>query len=425
MKPTLLSLWLLVPCVQPCALAGQEIHRTNAESPEKKTGEYFNLTPRQMIMAQGLSYLSLPSVPGGTPARLGLDLCSVRSMQEAHEHIPLPGQRDPIILAPPPRTERVGWFMPLTIEQVQLAQAIGHWSVSPLPTMIPFQNVGEISTSAALARGYHHYLLNGAADNEGFLVEDSADPENVFFKSRRDADARYYLIYLAGQAPPGGLVAEALRGESTARSFVVLRQQPDRHRGQVIHIQGELRRVVHFPMRREVPGVPKVYQGWVTFGSAKYTYCILFTGLPPNFPPERDWGRMSLPIEFDGYFLKTLKAGDDKEKAYLCPVLVGKTVKITASRSGLGWWQIVAAIGVGLLGTIVFFSVAMWIYRRSERRYAEKIAELRGRRAGLREQPTDQTPPAASLPSIWERPAIADGSGNPPQAPRNGRENGG
>jgi hypothetical protein len=131
---------------------------------------------------------------------------------------------------------------------------------------------------------------------------------------------------------------------------------------------------------------------------------VLFTELPKSFPPEREWDRLYLrDVQFDGYFLKVLRVDRPEEskspvRASYIPVLVGRTVQLLPPDSvaaTVPWQTILLAFLVALgVGTI-----AMILYRRSERRYLAKMAEVR-RRVEQREDYPDSASPAESQ-GVW------------------------
>ncbi len=222
-------------------------------------------------------------------------------------------------------------------------------------------------------------ILAKAVDRDGFLFPE----DEVNLRARGDADARYHLIELGSLARPEDLAADATANVR----YADLIRDPSRYRGQVIHIEGSLRRVDRYAMHEPPPGVKECFVGWLVAGrpDREQIYCVLFTDLPPGFPPEKDWLQHIVNgAKFDGYFLKVLRAEDAKNpRGRPVPVLVGRTViapPVVRAEEGANWLSL-GVTAVFIAGVFVCL-VAVILYRRGDRRVADRLSELR-RRAAL------------------------------------------
>lgn len=221
--------------------------------------------------------------------------------------------------------------------------------------------------------------LQGALDREVFLDEDehaqATDPK------RRDADARYHLLSLAKEATREQLAAD---GKANVR-FSALVDKPRDYRGEVIHIKGDLLWVQTFELQRPTPGMEYVYQGLIVVPGTGQSYGILFTDLPEHMPVERLWKRLYLrDVTFDGYFLKVLKVAlpadkNNPARTGFIPVLVGRSPVLPTPPPQFDVIGTLTTIGVILAVALVLGTIALWLYRRSERRYLAKMAEVRAR----------------------------------------------
>lgn len=223
------------------------------------------------------------------------------------------------------------------------------------------------------------HWVTGAIDHEVFLDED--ETSQALDPKRRDADARYHLLALAKEATLQQLAADA---RSDIR-YSALVSKPRDYRGAIVRVKGDLMWVQTFELQRPTPGMEFVYQGLMVVPSTGQSYGILFTDLPEHMPPERLWARLYLRnVTFDGYFLKVLKVqlpADRNNPARIgyIPVLVGKSPIIPEPPPVFDIYGALRTIGVILAVALIVGTVAMWIYRRSERRYLAKMAEIRAR----------------------------------------------
>jgi hypothetical protein len=221
--------------------------------------------------------------------------------------------------------------------------------------------------------------VSGAIDHEVFLDEDETSQE--LDPKRRDADARYHLLALAKEATLEQLAADAQEVRHSA-----LMAKPREHRGKIVHIRGDLLWVQTFELLRPTPGMEFVYQGLIVHPGTGHSYGILFTDLPEHLPPQRLWGRLYLRnVTFDGYFLKVLKVhlpADRKNPARIgyIPVLVGKSPVIPPPPPRFDLWGTLGTVGLTAVILFAIATAALYFYRRSERRYQAKMAEVRARR---------------------------------------------
>ncbi|MCS7166368.1 MAG: hypothetical protein RMI91_00315 [Gemmatales bacterium] len=244
-------------------------------------------------------------------------------------------------------------------------------------------------------------LLRGAQDREGFLVEPRELADNfVFRRARLDADARYHLISLVleqARANREGFL-QLLRQDALWNvPYELLCDKPHRYRGEVIGMQGTLVWVKRFPLERGGSGnLPEyIYHGVLEQGGSRHRpVWLLFTHLPDNMPPEKDWPRLFIHnATFIGYYLKVVgieppvepprsRASTKPQPARLYfPVLVGYTVELPPPPPGEDWISLLLLVTTIVGGIVLVSALALYIYYRSERRYLEKVAQVRERAA--------------------------------------------
>src|SRR5207302_5396320 len=114
------------------------------------------------------------------------------------------------------------------------------------------------------------------------------------------------------------------RGARRDVTYAHLWEEPGKHRGQIIHVEGRLRRLRKFDASRIAvkEGVPVLYEAWV-FEEQYYhnPYCVIVSELPRGL---RVGDKLDDRAGFDGYFFKRYRyqAGDTVRDA---PLLIGRT----------------------------------------------------------------------------------------------------
>lgn len=285
-------------------------------------------------------------------------------------------------------------------------------------------------------------ILRGARDREGFLVEPAEAADNPFFRQeRQDANARYHLIALVleqARGGPEGFLRQLHQDAIWNVPYELLRDKPQRYRGEVIGLRGTLVWVKRFALERGGSGgLPEyVYQGVLEQdGLRERPVWLLFTHLPDNMPPEKEWLNLfAAETTFVGYYLKVVgiepppepprarAANKPRPTRLYFPVLVGYTVELPPPPPGQNWFAVLLIVA-GIVGGIVLMSaIALYFYYRSERPYLEKIAQVRERVARREEvaEPTEPFEPGPMLLENWNGNASDSSSGSkkmPPDGP--------
>ncbi len=159
---------------------------------------------------------------------------------------------------------------------------------------------------------------------------------------------------------------EQLRNEITTNPrFHDLYTKPSEHRGELIHVRLNARRVL--PIDIAVPNVAsatRLYEIWGWTEEAKaWMYCCVVPELPPGFPEEGD---VSESIELTGYFFKmqAYQPGNAAPNArdLVAPLVIGRVVQappVRAEAGGqIGNWPYILIIG---FGCIVMFRIMLHV----------------------------------------------------------------
>lgn len=247
-------------------------------------------------------------------------------------------------------------------------------------------------------------LFAGIKDGAGIPPADSFDAE---------LEAYFAFLEAAHWTPQAVLEKAARRDVSYAHLF----QEPKTHRGQVVELVGQLRRIRRFaaPASARNVGIPYLYEGWIfhkTLGGNPF--CVLFTELPPGFRAAEE---LDVPVKFVGYFYKKYRytpadqpPGQTNYKRE-APLLVGRTLVPPGAGSlpampdeetgpKENWAKQFLPIFVGgIFATLVgVFALLIWT-RRTDAALQKRIAAARDRELEL-PAPDEEPAPTARSDSV-------------------------
>jgi hypothetical protein len=165
-------------------------------------------------------------------------------------------------------------------------------------------------------------LLDKVRDSRGLPVL-PADLKQATDRDIDEIDAYMDAVEKAYRMPAHTFANSANR----ELTYGHLENEPRKHRGQVAHFEGTLKRVRRYdpPMLLAQAGVRDIYEGWI-FDVKQYgvnPVCAIFTELPQGIPVAED---VRQDVAFDGYFFKKYRyvAGDSKPgQAREVPLLIG------------------------------------------------------------------------------------------------------
>ncbi len=202
------------------------------------------------------------------------------------------------------------------------------------------------------------------------------------------------------------LTSQGAFANSTRRdlTFADLYNTPKKHRGEVIHQEGALRRVRRSdpPPNARAKGVDHLYEGWV-FDTRYGTnpVCLVFTELPAGLTVAEQMNRQ---ISFDAYFFKKYRyQSADSKPGYVreAPLFIGRGPVLakaeTASGVDTSWSTplLIGFLGVLLATVVLAFGLHGW-FRRGDRHVQKRLAGVRHREFVEPNGPTfpDTTPSA-------------------------------
>ena len=187
----------------------------------------------------------------------------------------------------------------------------------------------------------------------------------------------YDYVLSAAQRLPVDAIARAARRDLTFAHFF---EEPDKYRGEIVHVDGFLRRVRRFDPDRltRKEGVRDLYEGWL-FNPQLYganPICMVFTELPPGLQPGE---ALNVPVAFDGFFFKRYRY-DAAGKWREAPLLIGRqptlaTAPLSVVQEGNSNNTQLVLLFLGVLVVTLFFALglALWYYQ-GDRRVRARLA---------------------------------------------------
>ena len=196
--------------------------------------------------------------------------------------------------------------------------------------------------------------------------------------------AYFAMLSTARDASPRDLTAAARRD----LPFLSLMNDPAEHRGEVVWIEGELRRVEPLESGPNDDGFDQLFEGWLFTDEAGRTnpYRIVVSELPPGFPQGTE---VRERIRIPAYFFKryTYATAHGQHSA---PMLIGhRWTRVVGRRETTpgpgspGWWPFA-----------IFLIAAGWI--------GLQIARFRLARSRSLSKPSSPSPDLSLSPSFVE-----------------------
>jgi hypothetical protein len=222
------------------------------------------------------------------------------------------------------------------------------------------------------------HLIQGVRDDQPFAKNWNEGEAEQFAFSK--------VLFVAS-----GISAEAFRkGARTDLTYAHVFNQPSKYRGQVVHVEGTLRRLRRFdpPATAKAAGVANLYEGWIfdpnRFGADPW--CIVFTDLPSGIKLGE---KLNYSVAFDGYFFKRYRyesqgtrKGTKPKDWPRAPLLVGRTVTLAAATAEAAapdsdWAGTLLPVFLCLVGSSIAlaFGLGYW-FRRGDRQVRQRLATV-------------------------------------------------
>lgn len=144
-------------------------------------------------------------------------------------------------------------------------------------------------------------------------------------------------------------------------TYAELMNDPERHRGELVTVSGEIRRFTPLPAGENDVGIGQLYDGWVFTDEAgrKSPYRIICSEKPAAMPEGEE---LRERVTFTGYFFKRCSY-ETSHGLHAAPLLLGKSVRWTPARPRTDDARGAAAYIVGVLGLLActFGGVLWWL----------------------------------------------------------------
>jgi hypothetical protein len=180
-----------------------------------------------------------------------------------------------------------------------------------------------------------------------------------------EADAFFDLLHDAARTTPDDLELQVRYDVQ----YVNLMTDPERYRGTVVTVAGELQRITPFTAGRNRHDLKTLYEAWiVTPDSAPHAYRVVTSQLDDRIPLAKD---VRLPVQTTGYFLKQ-EGYLSPSGVEIAPVILGSaldrddSVFHPAGMATFPPWMLGLIVAGGLILTATMVSMAV-TERRSAR----------------------------------------------------------
>lgn len=199
-------------------------------------------------------------------------------------------------------------------------------------------------------------------------------------RQNEDEFNAYCEAVMTARSTPAEAFARSARSDVT---WAHLREQPGLFRGQVVRVEGRIKRVLRFEAPSFVwsQGVKETFEAWISDPSrfGIQPVCVVFTDLPPGLALGDD---LNVPAAFDGYFFKLYHYANREEKGRNTALFIGHAPVLIQPRTGVAPD---GAFGGGFARLLLGFFAALaaggavlaWWYGRADTRVRSRLAASR------------------------------------------------
>lgn len=229
------------------------------------------------------------------------------------------------------------------------------------------------------APGKAETLTAARLDLSPFIIEDNT-PIRPANENPSEATAYVHVLVTASRIAPKVLADSA----NPNVSYGHLLKEPQRYRGEIARIEGNLTRVRRFdpPGLALQEGIRNLYEGWIfdpkVYG-AHHPMCIIFSELPPNVQVGE---KLRQRVSFAGFSFKKYLYQAADGKYHAVPLLIGRmpvsleppaAVTDEPLTQGASMVMLFLALVAGTF--FLALGLAIW-YRRGDREIRNRIANV-------------------------------------------------
>lgn len=221
-----------------------------------------------------------------------------------------------------------------------------------------------------------------------------------------DNPAIYQLLCVAGSTSAQEWAEKSRRDIQLANLF----STPNQYRGQPIHIEGALTRLVlvEVPKGKGEFGIERFYEAWIfTDNQSEIPSVVLFTDLPPGLSPS---DQLNESVSIDAFFFKLLAYRNRDGKGRGAPMFVGSTLHWY--KPDTAWANLEAALLAG--GFMLVIAIGSLLIFRATRHDDQISSEMKASAESpeVLPPPVFVDPPTSSEPSTENDNPIGPGSVN-------------
>src|SRR5262249_53025325 len=223
-------------------------------------------------------------------------------------------------------------------------------------------------------------LLNTLAPLDKKAVPDLTKPKST------PAEVNFIQLYReamvnAARVPPEAFAEWAK--EFTHLTWAHLYNDPERHYGKMVTVEGKLLRLRKYDAPRvlEDRGVPFIYEGWVQGSTANSNpFAVEFVNLPKGIKVAESYAQTP-HVTFHGYFLGRYRYRGGNKEDFVTHLLVGPTLQETVAPpvetppshgSPLTYLVLYGILGVVCLVTVLMVGLNWW-FRKGDQEVRARL----------------------------------------------------
>jgi hypothetical protein len=227
--------------------------------------------------------------------------------------------------------------------------------------------------------------IGGKFDRHGKMIPEKA---NSLEAQQADEAFAFLNVLITAHQTPATAFANGTRRDL---AYVNLFNETSHHRGEVVHVEGRMRRLIRYdpPAQGVAVGMRDYFEGWI-FNPDLYgpngAICIIFTELPDGLQPAE---KMDRRVAFDGYLFKryAYKSGDARKATQHreAPLLIGHAPVVRAALPEEASPTVLFT--PLMLGVLVFIGAALvlivflgWWFGRGDHKVHHRLADASAQR---------------------------------------------
>ena len=216
-------------------------------------------------------------------------------------------------------------------------------------------------------------LTGDRAHDVGFEIEVDPDllagiKDNTLGVRNPEQDAYNYLLAKTRAIPSSDLEKAARKNVA----FAVLMLESDRFRGELVTIDGKLRRLTSLKATKNDYGLDQLYEAWVfNADSGSNPYCIVCTSVPDGIAQGH---RIEQPVRVrvTGYFFKRYGYGTANNRFHVAPLILAKRLRWFPAQTTV---EPDTGLAPYVLGFVLFVGVSLaitlWRFTVSDKKFYE------------------------------------------------------